>query len=120
MMSAPFPVSVCAGLHDQRLCLAGPALTTACQSVGCSRTIDAPWLLPTQNDTVVVVSSTNDRRMLVGRGSRYSVNVPDAGSSRSTRSAIIPPPHTSPFRSATTSYGKYHGAGGVHSRKVSV
>jgi len=47
--------------------------------------IEAPWLLPTQNVTGVVESSTNTRRMLVERGSRYSVIWPDFGSRRATR-----------------------------------
>src|SRR5262249_58672471 len=73
------------------------------QFSGSSLMIEAPWLLPTQKVTGVVVLSTNTRRMLVERGSRYSTNWPVLGSSRETRSFIIDPVHTSPFLSSTTS-----------------
>ena len=46
------------------------------ESSGSSLMIDAPWLLPTQNVTGVVELSTNTRRTLVVRGSRYSTNWP--------------------------------------------
>ena len=48
-------------------------------SSGSSLTIDAPWLLPTQKVTGVVELSTNTRRTLVCRGSRYSMNWPVVG-----------------------------------------
>src|SRR5437016_4332567 len=80
---------------------------------------EAPWLLPTQNVGGVVELSTNTRRMFVGRGSMYSVNLPVLGSSRSTRSLSIEPVHASPFLSRATSYGCDHGVGAGHSWKRS-
>src|SRR5258706_15739260 len=79
------------------------AAPPAPQSSGSSLTIEAPWLLPTQKVTGVVVLSTNTRRMLVERGSRYSTNCPDLGSSRRMRSVDIEPVHASPFLSSAAS-----------------
>src|SRR5882762_6658647 len=53
--------------------------------------------------------------MLVGLGSRYSVNRPVLVSRRAMRSDIIDPVHASPFLSTTTSYGFDHGVGTGHS-----
>ena len=47
--------------------------------------------------------STNTRRTLVWRGSRYSMNSPVFGSRRRMRSLYSPPDQTSPFLSAVTS-----------------
>src|SRR6185503_4115015 len=55
------------------------------------------------------------RRMLVGLGSRYSVNRPVVVSRRRMRSDIIDPVHASPFLSTTTSYGFDHCVGTGHS-----
>src|SRR5262249_60748832 len=74
-------------------------------SSGSSLTIEAPWLLPTQNVTGFVRLSTNTRRSLVARGSTYSVKWPLDGSKRRMRSVYSPPLHTWPFLSAVTSYG---------------
>ena len=73
------------------------------QSSGSTLTIEAPWLLPTQSTGRGPVSSTKTRRMLVVRGSRYSVTWPVFGSRRATRSVSIEPVHTSPFLVGTTS-----------------
>src|SRR5262249_56102806 len=73
------------------------------QSIGSTFTIEAPWLLPTQNVTGVVELSTNTRRMLVVFGNRYSTNSPVLGFSRDTRSLSIEPVQASPFLSVTTS-----------------
>src|SRR5258708_9850024 len=73
------------------------------QSIGSTFTIEAPWLLPTQNVTGVVELSTNTRRMLVVFGNRYSMNSPVLGFSRDTRSLNIEPVQASPFLSVTTS-----------------
>src|SRR5438128_11701863 len=75
---------------------------------------EAPWLLPTQNVGGVVELSTKTRRMFVCRGSRYSVNVPALGSSRSTRSLSIEPVQASPLLSRATSYGCAHGVDAGH------
>src|SRR5262249_28348499 len=75
----------------------------AYQSSGCSLTIDAPWLLPTQKVTGVVELSTKTRRTLVGRGSRYSTEAPVFVSIRTMRSLDIEPLHSSPLRSTNTS-----------------
>src|SRR5581483_7069888 len=82
---------------------AGDRLGRRRQSSGSSLTIEAPWLLPTQKLTGVVRLSTNTRRILVERGSRYSTNPPVLGSSRSTRSLTIEPVQASPLRSSATS-----------------
>src|ERR1700681_2458877 len=66
-------------------------------------TIEAPWLLPTQNVGRGVVSSTNTRRRLVGFGSRYSIFSPETRFVRRIRSVFMPPLHSSPFLSLTTS-----------------
>src|SRR5262249_28625944 len=73
------------------------------QSIGSTFTIEAPWLLPTQNVTGLVELSTNTRRILVVFGSRYSTNSPVLGFSRETRSLSIEPVKASPFLSLTTS-----------------
>src|SRR6059058_5549285 len=73
------------------------------ESSGSSLTIDAPWLLPTQNVTGVVRLSTNTRRTFVDRGSRYSTNSPLFGFRRRMRSVYSPPDQASPFLSAVTS-----------------
>src|SRR5262249_62295722 len=82
--------------------------------------IEAPWLLPTQKVTGVVELSTNTRRLLVERGSRYSVNWPVLGSRRVMRSVHMELVHASPFLSTATSYGADHGVGTSHSLKASV
>ena len=76
--------------------------------------MDAPWLLPTQNVTGLVELSTNTRRTLVVRGSRYSTNCPFLGFSRAMRSLSIEPVHASPLRSIATSYGPDHGVGSTY------
>ena len=73
------------------------------QSSGSTRTIEAPWLLPTQKVGGVVELSTNMRRMLVSRGSGYSTTSLLLGSSRITRSLVMPPVHNWPFLSQITS-----------------
>lgn len=65
--------------------------------------MEAPWLLPTQNVTGVVELSTNTRRMLVLRGSRYSTERPVRVSTRVTKSVIIEPVQASSFLSIATS-----------------
>src|ERR1700730_3741388 len=72
-------------------------------SIGSTRTIEAPRLLPTQRTGRGPVSSTNTRRMLVVRGSRYSTICPVLVSSRATWSFSIEPVHASPFFVRTTS-----------------
>ena len=51
---------------------------TSCRSYsnGSSLIREEPWLLPTQKVAGFVELSTSTRRMLVDRGSRYSVNSP--------------------------------------------
>src|SRR5215469_14200705 len=83
------------------------------QFKGSSFTIDAPWLLPTQNVTGVVELSTNTRRTFVNRGRRYSTNSPVLGLRRCTVSVNSPPDQASPFLSAVTSYGHDPGVGAV-------
>src|SRR5215467_12463890 len=73
------------------------------QLSGSTLTIEPWWLLPTQNVTGVVELSTNTRRMLVSRGSRYSTNLPVVGSSLETRSLSIEPVQTLPVLSIVTS-----------------
>src|SRR5215510_11647565 len=85
-------------------------------SNGSTRTIAEPWLLPTQSTGRGPVSSTNTRRMLVVRGSRYSVTWPVLVSSRATRSFTIEPVHTSEESLVgTTSYGAPHLVGSLYS-----
>src|SRR5262245_12990141 len=86
------------------------------QSSGSTFTIDAPWLLPTQSTGRGPLSSTNTRRTLVERGSRYSVIWPDLVSSRATRSLSIEPVHTSRAPLVgTTSTGMPHLLGSLTS-----
>src|SRR5262245_66217439 len=59
------------------------------QSSGSTRTIEAPWLLPTQKVGGVVELSTNMRRMLVSRGSGYSTASPRLGLRLTTRSVGV-------------------------------
>src|SRR5450755_4482054 len=82
-----------------RIAAAGVAKARRDQSCGSSLTIEAPWLLPVQNVTGLVVLSTNTRRMLVSLGSMYSTVVLVLGSRRTTRSVVIPPVQISPLRS---------------------
>src|SRR2546427_241288 len=72
-------------------------------SSGSSFTIDAPWLLPTQNGGGVVRLSTTPLLTLVGLGRRYSTNCPVRGSSRRMRSVNSPPLHTFPSLSLVAS-----------------
>ena len=73
--------------RDQRKALCEHGLSSfelrrdgfGCQSSGSSLTIEAPWLEPTQNVTGVVELSTNTRRMLVERGSRYWTHLAGLG-----------------------------------------
>ena len=60
------------------------------QYSGSTFTIYAPWLLPIQKVTGVVVSSTNTRLPFVERSSGYSVNWPDFGFGRAMRSHVFP------------------------------
>src|SRR5215472_11862087 len=71
------------------------------QFSGSSLTMEAPWLLPTQKLTGVVVLSTKTRRMLVSLGRKYSTVWLVLGSSRTTRSVVMPPVQISPFLSTT-------------------
>src|SRR5262245_16281566 len=63
-------------LHPAVKAAARPATAGCCvpaarvQSSGSTLTIEAPWLLPVQNVTGLVVLSTNTRRILVVFGSR--------------------------------------------------
>src|ERR1700680_4084044 len=66
----------------------------SCQSNGSTFTIEAPWLLPTQSVGRGPVSCRNTRRILVGRGIKYSVIWPLLLSSRATRSLTIEPVQT--------------------------
>src|SRR5262249_41738617 len=100
-------------LHQRPVAL----LVTA--SNGSSFTIDAAWLLPTQNVTGVVLLATQTRRTFVCPGIKYSVKLPVFGSRRTMRSLYSPPDHTSPFLSIVTSYGQPPGVG-AHSRKLCV
>src|SRR5215467_1112706 len=103
----------------KRLVIASPALQIIAgnQSSGSSRTIDAPWLLPTQNVGGVVRLSTKTRRIFVNFGSRYSTMAPLFGLRRSTRSVYSPPAQASPFLSEATSYGHDSPDGAIHSSK---
>src|SRR5262245_56196156 len=81
----------------------------------------APWLLPIHSTGRRPVSSTKTRRILVVRGSRYSVISPVLVSSRDTKSFDIEPVQTSaaPLL-GTTSYGLPHGVGSLYSFICSV
>src|SRR5262245_58397838 len=86
------------------------------QSSGSTLMIAAPWLLPIQSTGRRPVCSTKTRRMLVVRGSRYSVTSPVLVSSRETWSFDIEPVHTSaPPLLGTTSYGLPHGFDSLYS-----
>src|SRR5579862_4050953 len=85
------------------------------QSNGSTLTIDAPWLLPIHSVPGFFASSTKTRRILVGRGSGYSVYCPDLMSRRATRSVFIDAVQALPFLSAIASYGADHGVGTFHS-----
>src|SRR5258708_3022073 len=63
----------------------------------------------------VVELSTNKRRMWVSRGRGDSTARPVLVSSRTTRSADMPPVQASPFLSVTTSYGLVNLVGSAHS-----
>src|SRR5262249_12745872 len=63
--------------------------------------MEAHCLLPVQNATGVVVSSTKTGRMLVSLGRKYSTVWLVLGSSRTTRSVVMPPVQISPFLSTT-------------------
>src|SRR5580692_741175 len=73
------------------------------QSSGSTLTIEAPWLLPIHSVPGFLASSTKTRRMLVGRGSGYSVYCPVLTSRRATRSVFIEAVQALPFLSATAS-----------------
>src|SRR5215467_322352 len=91
------------------------APTERVQSCGSTLMIAAPWLLPIHSTGRPLVSSTNTRRILVVRGSRYSVNSPLLVLSRETWSFDIDPVHTSaPPLLGTTSYGLPHGVGSLY------
>src|SRR6476619_5539909 len=75
------------------------------QSSGSTFTSRWSWLLPTQNVTGVVESSTNTVRMLVSDGIRYCTVLPVLGSRRTTRSVCIVDAQISPFLSKLARYG---------------
>ena len=69
------------------------------QSSGSTLTSAWAWSLPTQNVTGVVELSRYTVRMLVSLGMRYSTVVAALGSTRTTRSLLMPPVQISPFLS---------------------
>src|SRR5882672_10915934 len=85
------PGKLCGAPSERREEYRPKAAFPACQSSGSSLTIEAPWLLPTQQVTGVVELSTKTRRTLVGRGSRYSTDAPVRGSILRMRSLDIDP-----------------------------
>src|SRR5581483_8442786 len=82
---------------------------------GSTFTMEAPWLLPTQNVAGSVEVSTVALRMLVWRGSRYSTESPVLVFTRSTRSVYSVPAHASPYLSPTALYGYVPGVFAGHS-----